>query len=674
MRDTLINFDQGVALVDLHALGQTAYDRAYCDQLETAFLDLVDQDGLDAVILDGTGNGMPRLPATAGRPSVEDAKRVSAILGLIESFPKPVVAVFDGVCANEGLELALAAHYRICSNSTRFAFNQISLGSIPCFGGTQRLPRLTGAKTALDMFLNAKSLTASRAAEVGLVDQVIEGNLIEQARRHVIDELVAKGPRPTRALVSGKDDPRRYQKQMAEAKTAVAGFKLPAADALVDCVGAAQLMPLETGLSLERSLYSSCETSVEALALRYAMNGERALVRHKKNQPTEVVIAGAGTADATFCVAFLDAGISVSLLPYLEGQVDGLQARIESIYERAVQRRKLTPEMVQQRLSKLTRVSDLSETAAGVILDVGVSSADQLDALTAASGALLLSTRTGQALSELAEQLPDEIPLVGVYFDKSAHVAKCAELLCVTQTSATALDAARAFISQIGKFPVALRQSAPATPVLRKALFDAAENLLLNGAQPRLIDETLTDFGFRKGPLEFRDEIGLEAGFIKDEQPATDALLMTGRSGRSEGLGYYRYAKGDPTPRPDGTILWALSGLRDRLGIKTCDFSGEDVLTLCMGAMMNAGAAMVSRGTVERAPDIDVLSIHNLDFPRRKGGPMRACEDLGLFLVKLCLAEHAHRAPGLWTLDPFVSELIKNGDGFGGNDPLNRVS
>lgn len=663
MRDAPISVELGIARVDLCRYDIATLGPPLCEALETAFLEFTTQPEIRAVVIDAVACGMPKNPVLARRPSADEAKRISSVLSHIECFPKPVVALFSGPCMNEGLELALSAHYRICGADTVFGFNQISLGSIPCFGGTQRLPRLTGAKTALDMLLNGRSLTADAALSAGLVDYVFPDNLMQNAYSVIADQILPAGPRPTRSLMSGKDDPLRYQKRMKDAKQAVASFHLPAAEALVDCVEAAQLMPIETGLTLERSLFESCEASDEARSLHYLMTCERNLTHNSKLPPVGgVVLVGAGLSEAGLCVTALDAGFPVDVVSVSDETAEGLKYRIESIYRIAEERGRITPRDGAARQARLRFLKTLGDVLPNsVLIDAGLAEPALLEEAANTSFAIRFRQRNDSALTDW----PEDLGNIGLHFDKPAHIGKVAELFVLSDTAQDDLEKARGFLSHLGKIPVTLRKTEhQVSPILRKALYDAAEVLLLYGAEPRLIDDTLTEFGFRKGPLTLRDEVGLETGFVKDEQPATNALLASGRSGRKDGIGYYRYAKADPTPRPDGTIVWALSGLRERMRITAVEFSKDEVLKLCLGAMMNAGAALVANGIVARASDIDVLAVHNLDFPRHKGGPMRACENLGLFAVKLCMAEHDHKARQLWSLHQSVSDFIKNGRGF----------
>ena len=100
----------------------------------------------------------------------------------IEDCPKPVVAALTGRVIGGALELAMACHFRVASNSSRFTMPEVKLGINPGAGGTQRLPRLIGPAAALKMLLTAETIDAERALELGLVDEVCLSRARHQSR------------------------------------------------------------------------------------------------------------------------------------------------------------------------------------------------------------------------------------------------------------------------------------------------------------------------------------------------------------------------------------------------------------------------------------------------------------------------------------------------------------
>ena len=104
-----------------------------------------------------------------------------AVMAAAESSAKPVIAAIHGTALGGGLELALSCNYRVAVTSAKLGLPEVHLGILPGAGGTQRLPRLIGAGPALDMMLGGNPVPAAKAAELGLVDRVVEdGKLVER--------------------------------------------------------------------------------------------------------------------------------------------------------------------------------------------------------------------------------------------------------------------------------------------------------------------------------------------------------------------------------------------------------------------------------------------------------------------------------------------------------------
>ena len=125
------------------------------DVIERAIVD----PAIEAVVLSGQSaefSAGADIADFEGAPERLDTIR--DLMNLVENSPKPIVAAIEGICLGGGLELAIAAHYRVATVNARFGFPEITLGLLPGSGGTQRTPRLTGAVNALDLMLDRKSV------------------------------------------------------------------------------------------------------------------------------------------------------------------------------------------------------------------------------------------------------------------------------------------------------------------------------------------------------------------------------------------------------------------------------------------------------------------------------------------------------------------------------------
>lgn len=111
-------------------------------------------------------------------------KGIKTVFDIIYNYPKPIIAAVNGYCLGGGLELALACHIRIGSNNALLGLPEVSLGLIPGYGGTQRLPALIGRGRALEMILSGKPITSEQAYEWGLINHlVVQEDLLDKAQK-----------------------------------------------------------------------------------------------------------------------------------------------------------------------------------------------------------------------------------------------------------------------------------------------------------------------------------------------------------------------------------------------------------------------------------------------------------------------------------------------------------
>lgn len=677
--------EDGIAWIGVSPSASPTLTPEFCAALIDVFDRIEAVDDLKCIVLSGAPKGFVRGFAGTDFHDLGVYEQGRALLSRIENCPLPVIAVIPDGAINEGLELAMAAHYRVAGQNARFAMTHITTGGIAGMGGTQRLPRLTGAKVALEMMLNGKMVTAEAAKDAGLIDHVAGREFAKDVRAYV-EELAAGDlqPRPTKDMIGGRTGPERYQSQMNEARKMVANYALPAARSVVDCVEAAQVTPLSTGLVIEKSKFEQCRNSDGAFALRHVAQAEHRLNRPgpRSNSTVNVVVIAANGSDAGLCVALLDAGLNVIVVDQYGPPHPSMSGAIISIYDKAVQLGRMPPEIRASRVARLDVVQTVDEIlAADVIIDAGHQYASEvLDFMRSMQDydtQLFLTARLDDEAAELAELVADICPVAGFAFPREPHIAKVVEVYGLEGQPPSVLQDAAEFFRVAKRMPVMVEEGVfKLATQMRAVLMESAETLLLHGAEPRQIDEAMVGFGFRLGPLAMRDEVGIEADLVKGQQPASEALLASGRKGRSTGLGYFRYAKGDPRPRADGVVVWTLSSAREKMGITPIEFSDHEIICLIVGALANFGAEMLDVDAVQRASDLDVLAIHSIGFPRRTGGPMQAAEQLGLFELQQVLERFTHLNARLWTPHNLIVDLVKYGQGFENMDlpDLDRAS
>lgn len=220
-----------------------------------AALEVAEADNSAAVLIRGEG-GLFSAGADIGEfgRSKGGAPALGALCRRLELLDKPVVALLSGVALGGGLELALAAHLRLAEEGVQVGLPEVLLGLVPGAGGTQRLPRLTGAGVALDLMLSGRVIGLGEAVALGVVDRVVGAEPVAEARAAAL-ALAGGAWTRTEDRREGMRDIAAYRGAVAAARGRAAAGRLPAPGRIVDCVEAALLLPFEQGLAFEAAAF-----------------------------------------------------------------------------------------------------------------------------------------------------------------------------------------------------------------------------------------------------------------------------------------------------------------------------------------------------------------------------------------------------------------------------------
>jgi 3-hydroxyacyl-CoA dehydrogenase len=687
--------EERVALLTIDNPPVNALPHAVRAALDEGLSRALADEAVEAIVVNAAGRTFPAGADMSefGQPPAEP--RLPDLLARIEASPKPVVAAIHGAALGGGLELALACHYRLAAEDARLGLPEVTVGLVPGAGGTQRLPRLTGARFALDLMLKGKAATADEAAEAGLVDGVVEGDL-ESAAVAFAQSLKEEdlGPRPTAEVATGFADPAAYLAAVAEAREAQRDNVLDAPRRVVDCVEAALLMPIETGLVYERAAFDDLVASPQSAALRHLFFAERRAARfpglegvaHRELGALGVV--GGGTMGAGITVALLGGDFSVTLLERDEGALETAVARVVDILDSAVRRGRMTPEARDRRLERLRGALDY-EALSGCDLVIEAVYEDlpakqavfaALDAVLA-PGAILATNTSYLDIDLLAAGTSRAADVIGLHFFSPAHVMRLLEIVVGQETAPATVATALALAKHLGKVPVRAEVSDGfiANRML-VAYRKAADEILEDGASVAEVDAAMRAFGFPLGPYQVADLAGLDISWARRKRLAPtrdpharyvaigDLLCEAGRFGQKNGRGYYAYRKGSTVAVEDPEVARIIDLERKRKGIAPRRFSPEEIARRCLIAMVNEGARLVEEGVAQRPSDIDVAMVHGFAFPRWRGGPMKWADLAGLLLIRQDLIDLAPEDPALWAPAGLLTELVRNGRSF---DSLN---
>ncbi|MEP2533820.1 3-hydroxyacyl-CoA dehydrogenase NAD-binding domain-containing protein [Shimia sp.] len=619
-----------------------------------------------------------------GKPATDVT--TAEICNAIEGMSKPVVAAIGGVALKEGLELALACHYRVANTQASVGFTQVAVGLLPGAGGTQRAARLLGADVSLEMMLSGKIVQAADASLEPLFDLVVDEQADVVGLKFAVQIFAEKVPvRRTRDMRARLTDAAGFQAAVDRWRKRIGGRSEPAIGEILRCVEAAALLPFEVGLSFERSAFEELEKSEQFRALSHMQ-----IARHKAAQNPErtkgkprvirvVGVIGGGARGAGFAGAALMAGYEVVLVEKDAPSMERAQKNVQRLLDRNQKRGRLSSvrrEALDGKLQANTDLVALSDVdliieATGPEAATRAQVFSQLDGIVK-TGAVLATAWPFADIPHLASLSGCPGDVLGIHIPTPTQTSAVAEIATTPQSDPDAVLTAQSFIQKIGKSTV--RCNAHPGLVghhIMAAYQHAADRLVLRGCSPQEVDAAMRAWGMTLGPFQNADLMGLDRAWLRQKICGVDGssgvlhrMVKAGRLGRANGKGWVRYERSNPLGASDPEVDEILKPLRDAISPEPHAVGPEDIQARCLAAMANAGAGLLKEGVVQRPSDIDVVMVLGFGFPSWRGGPMQAADEAGLLNIRNHIRDFADSDPGFWVPEPHFDLLIKNGQNF----------
>jgi len=627
-----------------------------------------------------------------GKP--KQPPELATVLAAMERSTKPIVVGIDGHALGGGLEFAMAAHFRVAARRAKVGLVEVNLGLLPGGGGTQRLPRLIGPEAALDLILNARHVPASEALELGIVDEVTDGDVTTAALAFARAKADEGGPWPV--VIERTDrisgfDPALFEtvrtKNAAKWKGMVAPFQI------VNCVEAATRLGPEEGLKFEREAFQVCLDAPSRPAQIHLFFAERTAAKVdgadgiKPRAIRSVGIIGAGTMGGGIAMSVANAGLSVVLVDASQAGLDAGLARIAKNYQTSVSRGSTSQETVDAALSRIATALDYEALAdVDLVIEAVFETMEvkhevfgKLDKVCK-QGAILASNTSALDIDQIASATSRPADVIGLHFFSPANVMRLVEVVRGDLVGMETVVSAMAFAKAIGKVPVLAGNCFGFIGNRIMHRYGAeADLLLMEGATPWQIDEALKEFGFPMGLYLMRDMAGLDVSYSVRKNkaaigkldmtelaynPLADRLCEQGDFGQKTGKGYYAYEGRSATPRPDVVDLQA--GISAEKGIARRAIGAEEIVWRILSAMVNEGAQIVGEGHAQRPSDIDVAYVAGYGFPKYRGGPMFWAEQQGLAKVLDRIREYGKTYPERWQPAPLLVARAEAGKGWAG--------
>ena len=680
-----------VAVVTVDNPPVNALSHAVREGIQSAIEAFDNDDAIEAIVIICAGRTFIAGADIREFGQAPKAPHLPEVVNRIEACNKPVIAAIHGTALGGGLEIAMGCHFRIALATASVGLPEVKLGLLPGATGTQRLPRLTGVRTALDMMISGNPVRAPQAKEVGIIDRLADGDALQDAALQYAGELVANATPPRRIrelpVETIADDFFAEYRQSIARKTR--GLFAP--ERIIQCVENAVKLPFDEAVEQERQLFMECRNSPQSAGLRHAFFAEREVARVPglaKDTPTRpldsAAIIGAGTMGAGIAYACITAGMKAFLLDNDEAGLQRGQQTIEKLLAGGVERGKIgadEADACRKRLVLTREYRDLADVDI-VIEAVFETMAIKKTVFTALDevckpGAILATNTSTLDIDAIASatQRPEDV--IGLHFFSPAHIMKLLEIVRGKDTAADVIATSLLLARKLGKIGVVVGNCFGF--VGNRMLYSyGRENqlMLLEGAPPEAIDKALYDWGMAMGPNAVGDLAGLDVGY-KVRQERTDLpddprfyrvankLAELGRYGQKTGKGMYLYEAGSRQPIPDPEVRSLIRAEAAALGVEQRDISAEEIIERCIYGLIVEGTRILEDGIASRPGDIDVIWMHGYGFPRHRGGPMHYADSIGLDKVYARVCEFRDRfGPMYWEPPALLRELAESGRSF----------
>jgi len=634
----------------------------------------------------------------------ENASRFGQrLLNLLEKSRVPVVAAIHGACLGGGLELALACQYRICTDhpKTVLALPEVQLGLIPGMGGTQRLPRLIGARNALDMILTGKNVRAKKALQMGLVDEMVPQPILMEIATQRALELADRSLKPERSASKGfvgvalDGNPLGravvYKKARDGVMEKTRGH-YPAPLAAIEVVKYGLSHGMEKGLQEESRVFGQMARTPESQQLIFLFFATTSLKKDMgvpepapiPKTVEKIAVLGAGFMGAGITSVAVQQGTLVRLKDTDLARVGKGLAAVRDVLKERLERKQITRQQFEDMLTlaggatQYTGFGNVDIAIEAVFEDINVKHGVlQVVEQLIPGDAVIASNTSTIPIARIAEGLQRRNRVLGMHFFSPVHKMPLLEVIVTPETSKDATVTAVAYGRKLGKTVIVVNDGPGFyTTRILASYMNEAGRLLDEGVAIDAIDAALVDFGFPVGPITLMDEVGLDVGgkvgavmaeaFGARMMPGEGVrrVVESGRTGRKGRSGFYLYDEKGKKGGVDPTAYALIHG-GDRptmpAGSMGPDLGTEknEIVDRCVLAMVNEAARCLEEGVLRSARDGDIGAVFGLGFPPFRGGPFRYADAVGVEEILGWLDTLDGRFPQRFKPAPLIVEMAR---------------
>ncbi|KAF5776273.1 putative isomerase, 3-hydroxyacyl-CoA dehydrogenase, Enoyl-CoA hydratase [Helianthus annuus] len=694
----------GVALITISNPPVNALALPILAGLKEKFAEAMRRDDVKAIVLTGKNgrfsggfdiNVFQKVHATGDISQLPDVS-VELVSNTLEDAKKPIVAAVQGLALGGGLEVAMGCHARIAAPKTQLGLPELSLGVMPGFGGTQRLPRLLGLSKAIDMMLTSKPILSEEGYKLGLIDAIAPPqDLLKVSRQWALDIAEARKPW-VRSLhrtdkIGSLSEAREIIKKARQSAKRMAP-NMPQHQACLDVIEEGIVHGGYAGVLKEVKVFNELVLSDTSKGLVHIFFAQRAIskvpkvtdVGLKPRGVKKVAVIGGGLMGSGIATALILGNINVVLKEvnseYLQKGLKTVEANVRGL----VARKKLAPAQAEKASSMIKGVLDYSEfrdvdmVIEAVIENVPLKQKIFSEIESVCPPHCILATNTSTIdLNLVGEKTKSQDRVIGAHFFSPAHVMPLLEIVRTEKTSAQVILDLMTVGKIIKKAPVVVGNCTGFA--VNRTFFpytQGAHILLHLGVDLFRIDRLISSFGLPMGPFQLQDLAGYGVAVAVGKEfanafpdrtfrsPIVDLLIKSGRNGKNNGKGYYLYEKGSK-PKPDPQVYPIIEEARKQANImpggKPITITDQEIVEMILFPVVNEACRVLEEGVVVRASDLDVASVLGMSFPSYRGGIVFWGDLVGPKHIYASLKKWSEKYSNFYKPSRFLEERAKNG-------------
>lgn len=590
-------------------------------------------------------------------------------LARLENSKKPIVAAINGACLGLGLELALACHARIASNSSRTVFGlpEVKLGILPGGGGTQRLPRLIGIQKALDMMLTGKNIYAHRAKKMGLIDELTEASKLHHAATILAKKLIKK-PMQRKSklslvekLLEGNPIGRSVlfsQARKMALKQSQGNY--PAIPAILDCVETGYKNGIAAGYQKELDWFEDLILTPESAALRsifFAITDNKKNPYPKSEYDIETLgMIGAGFMGAGIAEVTVTKGIEVLLKDINGAVIKSAYQQIWKSLSKKVKRKAISKTDAEEQIGNLNgQLTYDNFEHADIVIEAVLEKMDLKKIIIkdiekhGKDEVIIASNTSSLSVTEMAKHAQRPEMVIGMHYFSPVPKMPLLEIVKTESTAQAVISACYDLGVKQGKTIIVVKDGPGfyvnriLAPYLNECLLMIEEGIAFD-----VIDKALKKKGFPVGPITLLDQVGLDiaAHVTQSTRSISDGregmvisegvvkMAAAGRKGKKNGLGFYHYDKKTGKRKGVDETAYAFFGSDGSKSLPT-----EDIQNRALMLMLNEAVLCLEEGIIAKPQDGDLGAVFGIGFLPFTGGPFRYMDTLGIAQVLAIMAD-----------------------------------